>query len=61
MTYKLFITSPESAASGRPVWFKPTEVSSQFSDTEPTLNHAIKATRFYERMFGFVVKRELIA
>lgn len=42
-------------------WFKPHEVDSRLNSVEPTLNHAIKAERFFQRMFGLQTRRTEIA
>lgn len=52
MRYKIEVTLP-----GHNVWFKPSEINGRFNDEEPTLNHAIKAERFFQRMHGFATRR----
>jgi hypothetical protein len=42
-------------------FFTPSEIRPTFQDTEPTLDHAIKAQRWFTRQFGFVTKREKVA
>lgn len=58
MRYNMFITSQDEVAKESPMWFRPSEIKSGWFDSEPSLDHAIKATRFYERVCGLAVKRE---
>lgn len=39
-------------------WVQPSELHPDFNDFEPSLDHAIKAQRFYERRLGLISKRE---
>jgi len=43
---------------GSAQWFNPSEVDERFQDIEPSLDHAIKAERFYFSQFGFGTRRE---
>ena len=60
MTYAIYITDELDPDPTKTIWFQPSELKDSFNDFEPTLNHAIKAERFYQRMLGLKTKRELI-
>ena len=61
MKYAIFIGAFEDSKCESVVWFAPSKVDPRFTDIEPTLGHAIKAERYFRRMFGFQTKRESIA
>ncbi len=52
MRYKIEVTLP-----GYSTWFTPSEVDGRFNDEEPSLDHAIKAERYFQRMHGFKTRR----
>lgn len=59
--YAIFVTDFEEANPANTLWFKPSEVNPDWHDTEPSLDFAIKAARYYRNMFGLHTKREPVA
>jgi hypothetical protein len=58
MPYMIKVTDDIGLAEN--FWALPSELRADFNDVEPTLDHAIKAERFYQRMLGLHTKREQV-